>query len=72
VITREWILIVVIVMQVIGLISVVYLVIAAASLGFSSAFLADLGGVILMTWVAISHYILLKKYKALKAERVSP
>lgn len=67
-ITREWILFLVIALQAVGLIAVAGLVATSVSSGLPRGLLAELGGIVLVIWVSISHLLLLRKYKALNSE----
>ena len=70
-ITRQWILITVIVMQVPGLLILAVTLFQIRNAGFLGyGVLADIGLAFLMFWVSASHLILLRRYKALR-QRVS-
>jgi hypothetical protein len=67
-ITRLWILWVVVIIQGLSLGTVMLILFGSLSLGIDYGLLADIGGFILVFWVSISHLLLLRKYLALKAE----
>lgn len=71
-ITREWILITVIVLQVVGMFAFATTLFSLMKAGWLTiGVFADIGGLVLMLWVSVSHLMLIRKYKTLR-QRVSP
>jgi len=70
-ITREWMIWVVIIFQSIGgvvLIAAIGTLFIAGDRPYD--LLAQLGGAVLMLWVSVSYLVLLRRYKALKEESI--
>ena len=70
-ITREWILWVVTVLQIIPLLVLVWWVFTQFSLGVDPGLAAEIGGSVLLLWVTISHLLLLRRYKFLRNEKLN-
>jgi len=67
-ITREWILWVVVIIQILPLATLLWFFVISFTLGISYGIAAEIGGAILLLWVSISHLLLLRKYLNLKAK----
>ncbi|WP_298915922.1 hypothetical protein [uncultured Algimonas sp.] len=71
-ITREYILYIVIALQTAGLFGAASFTIAWLTGGGRPwGLMAELGGIVLVIWVSVSHLMLLRRYKILRAERIS-